>query len=205
MTIYLTHDSVFWQLGWPYLGNSCFNGSVIRLSSTVPSAWNWFCGMTAAGRVSLLLHGLLCFSRPAGTCLHDNWAGFQERVDVDSGLLRPCPQNWHVVTYTTLYWPTESHSQPTFKKWKKKLHSLMQRNSKLHWKGVNIRKTERLWPVFQSTVPHWEIYFIGAIVLFIMKWMIMKPTNKSRHQWKDVYILLFQSSHTFSNVTSGSA
>lgn len=130
----------------------------ILVSMAQSYVWAQQCGRLGSGSVEwlqleecLCFPMVLCFSRPAGTCLHDNWAGFQERVDIDSGLLRPCPQNWHVVTYTTLYWPTESHSQPTFKKWKKKLHSLMQRNSKLHWKGVNIRKTERLWS-------DWKIY-----------------------------------------------
>lgn len=160
--------------------------------------------MTAAARLSLLSLSLVLHLTD-WNLLTWHLGRILRESRSDCGLLIPCAQNWHAVTYTILYWPTKSHSQPMFKKWKNKLHSLMERNSKLHWKDANIRKTGRLRPVFQYTVPHWEIYFIGEIVLFIVKYMIMKPTNKNRCQREDVYILLFQSSHMFYNVTSGSA
>lgn len=51
MTIYLTHNSVIWQLGRPYLGGSWLS----QMSElTERSVWKWVCGMIADGRVSLL-------------------------------------------------------------------------------------------------------------------------------------------------------
>lgn len=69
---------------------------------------------------------------------------FNKERGRDSGL-KPYTQNWQVVTYTTLYWPSRSHRQPVFKKWFiKKNHSLIEINVKQHLKGVSIRRTERL-------------------------------------------------------------
>ena len=111
------------------------------LSSTGWSTGKWLSRVTVARTMSLF--PVLSHSSAGKLELiyMTTEKDFKEERGSDSGL-DPYTQNWHAVTYTTFYWPTMSHRQPIFNRWRKKLHSLIEINVKQHLKGVNIRKTE---------------------------------------------------------------
>lgn len=115
----LTHESLIgsWAgLIWAVL---VLVGSLMCLSSTAWSAGKWLSRISIAGRMYLLSALSHSSAGKLEIIYMTTEKDFNKERGRDSGL-KPYTQNWQVVMYTTLYWPTRSHRQPVFKKWLKK-------------------------------------------------------------------------------------